>query len=277
MVKLAFNDLSDKIRTGAVKADYELTADVLCKLSPPVNGIQLARYTQQGITALKHKIADRIFTPVSGIQIREETVEDWRYPVHVLDTETVAQMQGADFRTIRNKFRAAAKNITIVALEPGTALRHMRAALKFWEGTMIQNQKDTPGMSDMYEELFQVVQNHPSATKGLAFYQGRRPVGLSVWDRPYADTSNLSANLADISVRGLSDFQVVSVCRMLKEEGIKYMNFGGSERESLDDFKAKFKPVKTIDLLSAEVIYTRPANDNIQKFTIVEDLANTLS
>ena len=251
------------------KADYELTASVLGMLTPPKNGIQLARHSMQDIVAIKREIADRTYTTVSGIQTRDETVEDWRYPVRIFDTALITAMEGRKFKNIRNKFRTAAQNIEAIPLEPGSALSHMRAALKFWEGTMIANQKDHPNMSGMYEELFRIAAARPESVNGLYFCQGKRPVGLSIWDTPYADTANLVANLSDTSVTGLSEFQVVSACRTLDEQGVKYLNRGGSEREGLDDFKVKFNPVKTVKILSAEVTYHKPVNDNIEITTMV--------
>ena len=48
-----------------------------------------------------------------------------------------------------------------------------------------------------------------------------------------------------------------------------YGNRGGSETQNLDAFKAKFKPAKTINILSADVIYKKPKHHNIEVHTLV--------
>lgn len=251
------------------KADYELTASVLAKLTPPENGIQLARHTEEELINLKHQLAKLSYTPVSGIEIREERNMDWRYPVRILDTEIVSAMEGIRFDRLRNKFRAAARDIQVVELTRENALREMRAALKFWEGTMISRDREVEGMSEMYHALFEVLKTCPQGIQGLFFYQGKRPVGFSVWDEPYMKTANLFVNLADTTIRGLADFQIVNACRKLHGNDIKYMNLGGSEVESLDAFKTKFTPVKSVRILSADVVYRQPANDGIETAVII--------
>jgi len=68
---------------------------------------------------------------------------------------------------------------------------------------------------------------------------------------------------------------MVSVCKRLQEEGVKYINCGGSETLGLNSFKGKFQPVKSIQLFSANVSYQRQGNDNIKTTTIVSPSPDT--
>lgn len=57
-------------------------------------------------------------------------------------------------------------------------------------------------------------------------------------------------------MRGIgSDLQLVTTCRHLSQRGVPYLNLGGSELKSLDSFKVKYQPVKSIDLCTAQVRY----------------------
>ncbi len=253
------------------KADYELTASFLNTEKPPKNGFQLARYTEEDLKALRKRLAEITYSPVSGIVLTEETALDWRYPVRILDTETVSKMEGGNFKTLRKRFKKHNGDIECVPLNAENGLRYMRAALKFWEGAMIMDEKDTPDMSDFYHEYFKIVEQNPEQTKGLLFKQGHRPLGFCAWDQTQQDTANSFINVGDFkNVNGLSDYQTVILCIKLLENGIRRLNLGGSELQSLDSFKAKFKPVATLPLLSADVIYAQPMQVNAEVFTIVE-------
>jgi len=67
----------------------------------------------------------------------------------------------------------------------------------------------------------------------------------------------LFAGLADTSVSGLSDFQMISLCKYLDKAGVKYLNLGGSETDSLNSYKFKYSPVRSLDVLSADVVYAK--------------------
>lgn len=251
------------------KADYELTASVLNMLTPPKNGIQLARYHHDDIRSLREQLAKPDYSTVSGISIIEEDILDWRYPMHIVACNRVGQMQGSKFQKTRNKFRQAAQSITSVELNHQNSLRFMRAALKFWEGNMIANRKDTDDMSSFYEEFFKIAEQYPNTYEGLVFMQGRKPVGLSVWEELSSSIANSFVHISDTTIGGLSDFQLVSTCRMLHARGVRHLNLGGSETHSLNAFKQKYQPVKSAKLLSANVTYVQAANTNIQVHQIV--------
>jgi hypothetical protein len=131
----------------------------------------------------------------------------------------------------------------------------MSAALKYWEGSMIANNKDTDDMADFYERFFDLLNNYSGTYDGLLYSQGRKPLGFVVWDQISDTQANSFINLADINVAGLSDFQTVTTCQTLKDLGIKYLNVGGSETENLDKFKLKFTPTNSLSLISVDVIY----------------------
>ena len=254
------------------RGDYTLTASVLNMLDVPANGVQLARYSEADLVALRSQLSKLNDTSVSDLRVGEEAVMDWRYPVHILDTEKVAAMDGSDFKQVRKKFRHAARDVTHVPLRQENALRLMRSALKFWEGNMIYNTKDTDDMSEFYLALFEIMERNPESIDGLFFMQGRKPLGFSVWDVPQADTANFLVSLCDTSVAGLSDYQVVSSCQDLHARGVKYLNKGGSETPSLDAFKAKFMPARSLDILSAEVVYRQAEYEHVEVHTIVPPL-----
>jgi hypothetical protein len=242
----------------------KLAASVLSCLRAPRGGVQLARYNDHDLQTLRAAFAQKNDSAVETLKLIAEDCLDWKFPVHILDTARVAAMQGGAFEKIRNKVRKVNGVLEIMTLKDTRALRSMRAAQKYWEGSMVMRGRDIGDISGFYDTLFAMIKRRPEQFNGLVFMQGARPVGFTVYDRPFMETANLLANLSDASVCGLADFQVVETCRALAEEGISFMNFGGSEHEGLDQYKRKFMPVKSLGVMSAEVVYI-PRNDaNVQ-------------
>lgn len=254
------------------KADYELTASVLNGLEPLKNGVQLVRYTEDDIKQLKKQIAQLNYTPISGVNTIDESILDWRYPLHVLDTKKVAEHKGKDFKKVRSKFNQAAKHISYAPLNSDNALRMMQSVLKFWEGNMIYNEKDTDDMADFYHAFFDAIKNDVIPVNGLIFMDGKRPAGFTVWDQTSLDSAVSLVNLSDTTVTGLSEFQRVSTCKVLHDNGVQYFNMGGSETAGLDEFKRKFNPVKSLKIHSATVTYQHHANDSIETQELVVGL-----
>lgn len=231
--------------------DYSLTASYLSKIKFPLNGIQFSRFNEPELDKLK-RVFDEMGLRGSDIEMVEENVMDWRYPVRIIDTNVVSATKGPKFINIRTHIRRVAKSTTVIPLSCSNKVRLMKAAIRFWEGNMIYNEKDSEDMSAFYEELVRISSANSDCMEGLFFMVGRRPVGFTVWERQHRGTVNLLANISDISISGLSDFQLVTSCKYLQEKGIDYVNMGGSELESLDAFKRKYLPVKSISIFSAK-------------------------
>lgn len=251
--------------------DYALTARILTKLGATGLDVRLSRYSQENIDTLAHQLTKRNSSAAIGITVCGEEIMDWKYPVRILDTRRVASMEGASFAKIRNKCRRAAGDVIVSPLRGEDMIRPLRATLRFWEGNMILERKDTEDMSELYAALFDLMSDRKTEIEGLYSQRGRRPVGFSLWERSALGVANLFVNLCDTSITGLSDFQLVSSCRHLVEQGVDHLNMGGSELESLDAFKAKFQPIKSISILSAVVSYASHAGwPGLELHTLVD-------
>ena len=250
-------------------AGGKLTVSVLESLEAPANGVQLARYSTEDLASLSAAFAERNGSRVDCVKIVPEESLDWRYPVHILGTARVAALKGSDFAKIRNKVRKVESGIEVLSLQDPRALRAMRAAQKYWEGSMVMREKDGDDLEGFYSALFNRIGAQPQYFNGLVFMQGSRPVGFTVYDTPFMGTANMLANLSDASIAGLADFQVVATCRAMSAAGIALMNFGGSETESLDQYKRKFMPCKSLDLHSAEVGYALREDVNVRSGVLV--------
>ncbi len=252
-------------------ADYSLTASVLGMLDFPKNGIQLSRYTNEDLKKLKQSL--EILNQYKTYEIKpiEELIMDWRFPIHILDTQKVASLEGKRFGSIRTRYNKAKSSITFASISAKSDLNALRAVLKFWEGNMILKGKDSKDMAEFYLTLFELIKIHPESINGLLFMNDRRPVGFCIWDQPKEDTANSLVNLGDTNISGLSDYQTVVLCQILIARGIQFLNLGGSETVGLNDFKVKFRPAFSIDVLSAEIKLKKTGNNPIERFEIVPE------
>ncbi len=237
------------------ETDYSLTASVLQKLYRSDHDIQLARYTSGDLQKLKLAFDMLDLNIVDGFDVVEENILDWKYPVHILDTNIISRVEGGKFRRLRQKCNELSKSIISKPFNQKTAIKDMRVALKYWEGSMINAGKETDDMLDFYHEFIKILDKFEGIFDGLICYQDRRPVGFSVWEVVSEDTANFFINIGDASIAGLADFQMVEVSKSLYAQGVKFLNVGGSETAKLDTYKRKFMPVKSIELQSAMVRY----------------------
>ncbi|HEY8189972.1 MAG TPA: hypothetical protein VIF12_04760 [Micavibrio sp.] len=256
-------------------AEGKLAASVLSGLELPPGGVQLARFTAYNLESLKDALSQQNSSRIDSIKVIQEEILDWRYPAHMLDTARVARVEGHEFAKIRNKCRKVKSTTEILDLQDPAALRAMRAAHKYWEGSMVLRDRDGSDSNGYYTTLFAMIEEWPHLFNGLVFMQGKRPLGFTVCDTPFMKKANLLANLSDATVAGLADYQVVATCRTMAAKGVIALNFGGSETESLDLFKRKFVPSASIELMSADIIYHAGKDGNVRSGALLSKFTMT--
>ncbi len=246
-----------------IEGDFSLTVRVLNRLAQSGLKVQLARYTKSNYKQLKQAIAANTLTIIKNIELKEEDILDWKYPAHILDTVKVATLSGNKLKNVRQKFNGVSSNLDILPLLHPDAVKGMRAAVLLWESGMIFAGNETDhNMTEFYGTLVKHVVAFPSLFDGFVLSNGKESLGFSIWDYT-GNTANSLASLSKRSIDGVSDFQKVTACKMLAAKGIKRFNLGGSETESLDDFKLKFQPCESIELLSYDVEFEDFSLDSV--------------
>jgi hypothetical protein len=230
----------------------DLVADLLGAMPVPSNGVQIARSKSANTSALPDIHFD---TRHVAFQKKEETVLDWKYPVRILSTDEVAALSGHKYMKIRNHIRALKKHSVNVV--PFDAIHHSRALerlLHRWAKYNATSPAEYEHLYAPYETLFsQSIDKPPGLAGQMVFVDGElQSVGL--WDvsNKTQRTANVFVNFCNTEIRGLSEFSMVKCCETLSAEGVRYVNLGGSESESLDAYKRKFDLAKSIDLCSID-------------------------
>lgn len=246
-----------------------LTIKVLNQIEQPSSGIQLARYTVQDIARFRLAAQNLSAGKKIVAQEIEETVLDWKFPARILDTATTAALEGKAFDKLRNKVNKAGTGLETLPLHSESGHRAMRASLMFWAGAMIYGNKETGhDLTGFYESLFRIIQEYPAMFDGLVFLADGEPAGFTVWDAPVNGAVNAVAGLSRQSVKGMSEFQTVTACRVLRDQGVHSYNMGGSETEGLDHYKTKFQPARSVEMRSYEITFESRFSDRLKTYTL---------
>lgn len=253
-----------------IGGDGAASADLLAFLQSEKGRFQLARYTNQDLHKLKAALALNTNRDIAEIVDMAEDSLDWTYPVHILDTCKTARLKGRSFDKVRNKFNKAADLVTIERIAGHNSIRDMKAVLHFWVGSLLASGlEQAEERTTFYTSLFNNLNECPSLFDGFVVHDRDEPVGFTVWDKGLHNIANSLASISRRSIKGLSEFQVVSACRILDEEGVAYLNLGGSENAELNTHKLKFQPVHSIEINSYEIEFKENSARNFQVIKLV--------
>ena len=176
-----------------------------------------------------------------------EEMLDWRYAVHVLDTQRVSEHRGRRFQEVRTALNQMDDSrVEAVDLEPAKHGGNVRDIVEEWAD-------DETAVRECYDRLLDLFVKL-SLHGRILFYDGKAS-GFSIWEEtePERGLANAFAHIGLHDIRGMSRLVMVDMCRTLSERGISRVCIGGSENEGLDHFKRKFCPVESIDLCSYSV------------------------
>ncbi|MFA4994106.1 MAG: hypothetical protein WC521_02250 [Bdellovibrionales bacterium] len=221
----------------------------------PPCGLRLARvkggsFVMEETSPMATKLGQSVvFAPVI------EHVLDWKYPVRVLSTDLVSKMEGPNFRHVRNHIRQILlKNPEIRNLRdvPSTLLDRF---IVEWAGNAATTVYEISDLVNLYRTIMSLSDDPALNVEGLVVLINGRVEALNMWDvsNPNNPTANRFVNLCNTAYSGLADFVMNRTAKCLFAQGIKYLNIGGAETESLDRFKRKFMPAYSIGLHSVEV------------------------
>lgn len=231
-----------------------MSADLMLYLQGDKGNFQLARYTDLDLHKAKAALSLHGNRQIATYEPMTETHMDWVYPVRILDTYKTASMQGKHYESVRNKFNKVRDHVEIERLEPHGNLKNMRACLHFWLGSLeAAGIADAESRSAFYKTLIEDIAAYPTLFDGFVVQGKDEPIGFTIWDKKLENTANSLASISRHSVKGLSEFQIVSACKILDSEGVGYLNLGGSEQASLDHHKLKFNPAKSVEIASYRV------------------------
>ena len=235
-----------------VKTKTDLVVDLLSVIPEPAGGVSIARVKSANMTEIK-------FIHSGGrhlvLEKREENVLDWKFPVRILSTDHVASLSGHKFMKIRNHIRQLKKH-SVEAI-PFDSIKHSRALenlLHRWADYNAENRTEYDLLYAPYETLFSQSLENPLGLSGQMIFVDGQLQSAGLWDvsNNCRKTANVYVNFCNTEIGGLSELSMIKCCETLHDQGIAYVNLGGSETESLDSYKRKFNPTISIDLCTVD-------------------------
>jgi len=229
---------------------------LLAEIPAPPCGIRLARLSEENYSSdWLAKATRAIGRKVRLIPI-QETVLDWRFPVHILSTTVVASLEGNHFLRTRNYVKhLKQRNVQIEHLTREHTAHVMDFVFR-WANKRTTNVNELIELISPYQETFSLLDDEALHLDGLVIKIDGQIQAVTMWERPNTKTgiANALVNLCNTSIKGLSDFAMKVTSEELLSQSILHINYGGSETEGLDNFKKKFLPTYSIPLRSIEAV-----------------------
>lgn len=220
---------------------------------PPLGaeGLSLLRFAGREFPALK--LARFPSTPfgVLGFGQIEETILDWKHPIHTLCPNRVTDLKGPTFRTVRSKINHARRQGCRARPLRIKDEQHALALALPWSDRQAQALSRAK-LIEPHSAAFKLLADPNLDLDGLAFECGDRFVGYRIWERPrgpHRAASSIAA-LTCRNHRGLSEFAMHTMAKHVAQQDGQELCVGGSETAGLDAFKRKFNPIRSVSLSS---------------------------
>jgi len=217
------------------RGSIELLARTIEDLPAGGAGLTLGRATAPLADALGSALPGRSW------QRRRESLLDWGYPVHVLDTAKVAAHRGRGFQPLRTDLHKIDRgSVEAVDLDP---VRHGAAVRE-----IVRRWRHAPEMLAPYERLLELFGRVRLAGR-LILHRGA-PAGFAIWDEPAGQRgrANAFAHIGLHEIVGMPRLVVLDMAETLCRRGIAEVCVGGSETAGLDLFKRQLRPVRSVQL-----------------------------
>ena len=229
---------------------------LLTEIPMPPSGIRLARLQ-------KSMNNSAWFSNIEGTSERfisllpvEETVLDWKYPVRIMSTADVTKMQGNHHLRTRNYIKNLhLRKIDIKQLSDASESQILNFVYR-WANQRTSDVNELINLIDPYKQTLNLLHDENFNLDGLIVRVDGHIQAVTMWE--YPNSANRIANAwihlcNTSSFKGISELAMQETSKALYEQGIPYINYGGSETQGLDNYKRKFRPAYSVELTSIDV------------------------
>ena len=183
-------------------------------------------------------------------KIEVEEVLDWKFPVHILDTENVVNSKGQDFRDFRkNIHRAFGRGLWSENIDSQDDIARVLEISKSWAMHHVSDNYSIEDLIGPTKYALSLFDTPNLSINGLIINEGNEAVGYIMWEEtnPSKGFANSISGMS-IRPRGTEEFAILEMCKKLKETGFNKVCIGGSETEGLDNFKRKMCPIASVGI-----------------------------
>jgi len=219
----------------------------------PEGNVELARANPSNKTQYREQLTS------GKIPHDFQTKLDWAQPVHLVSALEIVERDGPEFRQLRQNFnKAVREKLSAQEISTKEHIEDVKEIVRRWA-----EQDDKPGYSreDLMtptESLLQLMKREiPVSISGVVVHDAeKQPIGFWIW---HETEDKVAMSLARVSIghldgiKGSAEFGAVKMAEILKARGATEICLGGSETESLDAFKQKLNPYRSMRLSSLSI------------------------
>ncbi len=193
--------------------------------------------------------------------------DDDTYPETIINLKDLIALKGSQLKTIRyranyfiNHYNYKVKNYTSKSsLKEGIEI--VEKWLKMISERYKEHLKEDPIIlhsAELHKKFVELIKSGKLGKNCMSkiIYVDGQPIALGISYKISENCIGLYTNVTTVDLKGLSERIIFEVLQEALKQGYKYANLGGSEFESLLQFKDKFKPVKHIQKTHA-VLYPK--------------------
>lgn len=220
-----------------------LLQDALADARLPPGRVQLARITQEN-----HDLTARL-----GVVADREPVLDWAYPVHEVSTGAITARTGGQFNNLRGHLhRAVRSGLWWQELDGPRDRDEIADMARAWAERKAGQGFTTDDLIGPTMACLSLLDRKRGDLGGVVVRNAQGAVGFWIWDR-ISETKAVSLVRISVGRHGAAELGAVAAAELLHARGVSCFSLGGSETASLDHFKRKLGPVRSIDLRSANL------------------------
>lgn len=224
----------------------KMSQDILCNIveKNPDTDISLGRFPEQ-----EQPLVDKdVFLLVS------ENVLDWKYPTRILSTEAVYNLRGKNFQQVRQRLNQLNKNcLKTENINLNKDRQEILNVIYNWANQYGTSKYTYDDLIEPSKFLLDLMNDKDLKLYGQKILYKGEIKSFCIYEIVNNFIANEFAISADRLIPGLSEFQIYEMCKQLYNNGIKYINLGGSETLGLDRFKKKFAPIMSYNLQTYKI------------------------
>ena len=230
-----------------------LALELITILPEPSGGYQFSRIEKSQADFLAASMNKK--SKFHDYAVIDEPELDWKFPVHTISVKDLLNPSGKRFKSFRQHLNTIDESrIDIKGLNPENDARELMNVIEPWAHSK-SDICPPEEMIDVYMSFLKIMSHPGLSLKGLKFYLDKELVAFEAWATPLSGKkiANSFAGFSKTHIRGFSEYQHYTICKVLNQQGIEKICLGGSEIEGLDNFKRKMNPVESLDLKTIAV------------------------
>ncbi|MFH0713607.1 MAG: phosphatidylglycerol lysyltransferase domain-containing protein [Candidatus Micrarchaeota archaeon] len=174
--------------------------------------------------------------------------DDETFPEPVVDLDEVLSLKGGELKRLRFRLRQFTGQLVVKNYNPVVDFPAVEKLLVTWGEDVKKRYNKMLTVNDGFLHSIALHRQFALRPEGtpLLFTLNNEPVGFAMYVLISCQAVALYSLFCDNTCDGLSEHVYLETLRKAREAGFRYCNLGGSEFETLRNYKLKFAPFQLI-------------------------------